>query len=53
MIGERSSNSIKEVIKIHIYFDLWMEKELLSTQKIAKVLREQYWRNHGSWMIAS
>ncbi|GBE96132.1 hypothetical protein NIES298_03820 [Microcystis aeruginosa NIES-298] len=30
-----------------------MEKELLSKPEIEKVLQEQYWRNHGPWVIAS
>jgi hypothetical protein len=53
MMEDKSSNSVKEVIKIHISLDLWVERELLSKQEIEKVLQEQYWRNHGSWVIAS
>ncbi|ARI81309.1 hypothetical protein C789_4594 [Microcystis aeruginosa FACHB-905 = DIANCHI905] len=50
---DKSGNSVKEVIKIHIYLDLWVERELLSNQEIEKVLQEQYWRNHRPWLIAS
>ncbi|MCZ8291759.1 MULTISPECIES: hypothetical protein [Microcystis] len=41
------------MIKIHICLDLWVERELLSKPEIEKVLQEQYWRSHGSWVIAS
>ncbi|BCU10447.1 hypothetical protein MAN88_10110 [Microcystis aeruginosa] len=50
---DKSGNGVKEVIKIHICLDLWVERELLSKQEIEKVLQEQYWRSHGSWVIAS
>jgi len=53
MMEDKSGNSVKEVIKIHICLDLWVERELLSKPEIEKVLQEQYWRSHGSWVIAS
>ncbi|GBL09597.1 hypothetical protein MSj_01076 [Microcystis aeruginosa Sj] len=39
---DKSGNSVKEVIKIHICLDLWVERELLSKPEIEKVLQEQY-----------
>jgi hypothetical protein len=53
MMEDKSGNSVKEVIKIHICLDLWVERELLSKQEIEKVLQEQYWCSHGPWVIAS
>ncbi|GBF53477.1 hypothetical protein N0824_01331 [Microcystis sp. 0824] len=36
---DKSGNSVKEVIKIHICLDLWVERELLSKLEVEKVLQ--------------
>ncbi|AKE64865.1 hypothetical protein MYAER_2521 [Microcystis aeruginosa NIES-2549] len=36
---DKSSNAVKEVIKIHICLDLWVERELLSKLEVEKVLQ--------------
>jgi hypothetical protein len=53
-----SSSQLEEIIRLQAteskkLGELLVEKELLSRQEIERALQEQYWRNHGYWIIAS
>jgi hypothetical protein len=53
-----SSSQLEEIIRLQTteskrLGELLVERGLLSRQEIERALQEQYWRNHGYWIIAS
>jgi hypothetical protein len=53
-----SSSQLEEIIRLQAteskrLGELLVERGLLSKQEVERALQEQYWRNHGYWIIAS
>jgi hypothetical protein len=53
-----SSSQLEEIIRLQAneskkLGELLIERRLVGREQIEQALQEQYWRNHGYWVIAS